>query len=521
MPRTLYLAGSAILFFGALARAGEAAPKPLEPGPLGPHGSVSAIPLPKLENARVPALFGRPSGGDGVYQKVALSPDGKELIVSAVDGVLRLFATNTGKRLGDLKGHEGKVNGLAYARDGRLASAGNDGTVRVWDLLEMREKLKFEAHDGGARAVAFSPDGLWLASSGEDAKIKLWDLREKKLLRVFEGHGGGIDALAFGADGRTILSEASDVSARLWDAVLGRESLFLPERDGSVASLDLSPDARLGVTTRGDATWHVFDTGSGEDVLVLGGQAGNGSCVRFAPDGRTLATGALDGTLRLWDLETGIERRRLASLPGPLKSLALDASGRWLVSLDTQGQCLKWDLWGPPPREAGADPERAKPAEAVLDAWNMLELGEHERLAVWVFLDFAEEGLALLRQKLQPASEAPGADLEQLVAHLDADAFMARETAEKQLRARILEAWPLLVRAAKGAAAPEVRIRAARLLAQPAEDQLRARYFAVEALDWMNTPQAAQHLEALAAGAPEHPVTSWARIVLARKKARR
>ena len=57
---------------------------------------------------------------------------------------------------------------------GRLASAGDDGTVRLWDTAG-RELLALRGHIGAVRALAFSPDGHRLASGGDDRTIKVWD----------------------------------------------------------------------------------------------------------------------------------------------------------------------------------------------------------------------------------------------------------------------------------------------------------------------------------------------------------
>jgi WD40 repeat protein len=77
-------------------------------------------------------------------QTIAFSPDGKVVACGALNGDVRVFVTENGQRVTQIKTTHGPVFALAFRTDGKqIAVAGYDGTIRYFDAANGAAQKEF------------------------------------------------------------------------------------------------------------------------------------------------------------------------------------------------------------------------------------------------------------------------------------------------------------------------------------------------------------------------------------------
>src|SRR5206468_2792971 len=94
-------------------------------------------------------------------------------------------------------------------------------------------------HGGPVHVVAFAPDGKRVASAGEDRAVRVWDADSGEALFVLRGHPAAVCSLVYADGGKRLVSVSEDGTLRTWDAETGGQGLRLP---AGAAAAAFSPD---------------------------------------------------------------------------------------------------------------------------------------------------------------------------------------------------------------------------------------------------------------------------------------
>jgi len=246
------------------------------------------------------------------------------------------------------------INGVACSPDGKkIASAGDDGAIKVWDAASGKVLLTLGKDLQGADAVAFSPDGLLLAAAVNAGgrrgnAVQIWDLASGQLVQDMREHTQQINDLAFSPDGNRIASVSNDNTLRIWNVKYGTLENTQKETKNNLLALAYSPDGkRIVATENWEGKIQMWDAVNVRLIRSIQGHADWVLCVAYSPDGKEFVTGSRDGSVYVWDAESGARLRVLRDPElDPVNSVVYSPDGRYVVAATQSRHILSWQKNG-------------------------------------------------------------------------------------------------------------------------------------------------------------------------------
>ena len=143
------------------------------------------------------------------------------LVTASTDGWLCSWDLEKRFRLKSCKVSQGRLSGLAV-RHPLVLTTSWDGSLKVWSR-DLENTSKLPTPGGPLNCVLLHPSKDVAVTGGWDSTVRVWDLVTLKQRAVLRGHEASVQAIALTEDATKIVSGGLDGTVKVWDCGNGTE----------------------------------------------------------------------------------------------------------------------------------------------------------------------------------------------------------------------------------------------------------------------------------------------------------
>ena len=298
----------------------------------------------RLANTGDAAVTGRVAGHDGVVTDVSVHADVQRFASAGLDGTVRLWRLPTAAK--PVSGHAGPVRGVQSAASGQWGLTwSDDKAVRVWAAGGGAQQ-QFTQHAQPVRVAALRADDALVASGDAEGVVWVWNPTNAAVEGVVAAHGGAVQGLAFSADGSLLVTAGADGLVRCWKLPLPKQKpaageaapapaweFRAPDNEAIVQLKRISAEQGLVLLPASGTRLHRLQW-DGALAGSIGSPGGALRSVEVATSGKVLLATADNGLIHQFNADLSV-LRSLPVVPG-LTSAKWDREGRLLLVCQNQ-----------------------------------------------------------------------------------------------------------------------------------------------------------------------------------------
>ena len=232
-----------------------------------------------------------------------LHPSGNKILSWGEDGAVRLWDVVTGNELGPTMKHNSEVIGASFNKDGKLIlTYSKDGSVRLWSVETNKQIGSSMKHDGPLDGAVLNRYENRILSWGSDSTVRLWNAINSQQIDSSINLHGHIFQVQFSPDEKQILTASGGDGLKLWNIETGRLIPFLKAYHSRIP-VSFSHNGNYILTSDWLDTVSLLNTETGEEMRSM--RHDNVTLALFSHDSKLILSCGQDSTIRLWETETG------------------------------------------------------------------------------------------------------------------------------------------------------------------------------------------------------------------------
>ena len=302
-----------------------------------------------------------PIGHTEMITFTEFSPDARKILTVSRDNIIKVWDSETGALLLDLKGHFSTISSAQFSPDGKkILSASYDRTAKVWDAETGQIQLDLKLHKEGVTSAEYNSDGTRIVTASLDKSAIIWNSTSGLPIQWLNAPSRN-DTLKwniwekapfahFSPNNLMVVTNLNDSTVKVWQPETGQLILNIPFPRRFIKTASFAPnsqsilivhqgqDFKTGMTevwniqnksaslvlnspwvglskfthdgkkviSSSSSKVEILDIFSGDTkTLTLG--KGNYFTSRFeiSSDSKTIMTYTLDNLARLWDINSG------------------------------------------------------------------------------------------------------------------------------------------------------------------------------------------------------------------------
>ncbi|KAK5137626.1 hypothetical protein LTR08_007921 [Meristemomyces frigidus] len=214
-------------------------------------------PSPTLDNAIEARLLRTLKPHTTPVVTIAVDSTSSLLATGGADGVVKVWDLRGGYTTHTFHGHSGVLSALHFFQ---VDPADTEPSTNSKKRKSKQRNVEAEeVHQDEATA------GYRLASGGEDGKVRIWDLHTRKSTATLDAHVSVVRSLSYSAETRLLLSASRDKTVILWDARTWQQHSTVVVLE-AVESAGFVENGRLFYTGGETARLRIWNTESGSEL---------------------------------------------------------------------------------------------------------------------------------------------------------------------------------------------------------------------------------------------------------------